>query len=196
MLDTVDASCPTTPACIGARGTSLGSSTAAFERARDHVGEFVGADPDRDVVVFTKNTTEAINKLARSLPLRRDAVVLTTMLEHHSNELPWRAPGPRRARPLPATARWTRTISIASLAATPGASPSSPSAAPPTSPASCQPIHRLAEKVHAAGGRILVDAAQLAAHRPIDMRPHDDPGHLDFVALSAHKMYAPFGTGR
>jgi selenocysteine lyase/cysteine desulfurase len=57
------------------------------------------------------------------------------------------------------------------------------------------PIHRLAEQVHAAGGRILVDAAQLAAHRPIDMRPHDDPGHLDFVAVSAHKMYAPFGSG-
>ena len=49
--------------------------------------------------------------------------------------------------------------------------------------------------MHAIGGRILVDAAQLAAHRPIDMRAHDDPGHLDFVALSAHKMYAPFGTG-
>src|SRR5918996_292270 len=58
-----------------------------------------------------------------------------------------------------------------------------------------QPVHRLAEKVHAVGGRILVDAAQLAAHRPIDMRAHDDPSHLDFVALSAHKMYAPFGTG-
>ena len=58
-----------------------------------------------------------------------------------------------------------------------------------------QPVHELAEKVHAVGGRILVDAAQLAPHRPIDMRPHDDPGHLDFVALSAHKMYAPYGTG-
>jgi selenocysteine lyase/cysteine desulfurase len=58
-----------------------------------------------------------------------------------------------------------------------------------------QPVHRLAAKVHAVGGQILVDAAQLAAHRPIDMRPHDDPGHLDFVALSAHKMYAPFGIG-
>jgi selenocysteine lyase/cysteine desulfurase len=49
--------------------------------------------------------------------------------------------------------------------------------------------------VHAVGGRILVDAAQLAPHRRIDMRPHDDPGHLDFVVMSAHKMYAPFGTG-
>ena len=58
-----------------------------------------------------------------------------------------------------------------------------------------QPVHDLAAKVHAVGGRILVDAAQLAAHRRIDMRPHDDPGHLDFVAVSAHKMYAPYGSG-
>ena len=58
-----------------------------------------------------------------------------------------------------------------------------------------QPIHRLARKAHAAGARILVDAAQLAAHRPIDVKPDDDPEHLDFVVLSAHKMYAPFGTG-
>jgi selenocysteine lyase/cysteine desulfurase len=57
------------------------------------------------------------------------------------------------------------------------------------------PIHRLAEKAHAVGAKILVDAAQLAPHRAIDMRPDDDPGHLDFVALSAHKMYAPYGTG-
>jgi cysteine desulfurase / selenocysteine lyase len=58
-----------------------------------------------------------------------------------------------------------------------------------------QLVHQLAEKVHVAGGRILVDAAQLAPHRAIDMRAHDDPGHLDFVVLSAHKMYAPYGTG-
>jgi selenocysteine lyase/cysteine desulfurase len=58
-----------------------------------------------------------------------------------------------------------------------------------------QPIHRLAQKAHAAGALILVDAAQLAPHRQVDMRPDDDPEHLDFVVLSAHKMYAPFGTG-
>jgi len=66
-------------------------STMAFELAREVVGAFVGADHHRDVVVFTKNTTEAINRLARSLPLADDAVVLTTVLEHHSNDLPWRS---------------------------------------------------------------------------------------------------------
>jgi selenocysteine lyase/cysteine desulfurase len=58
-----------------------------------------------------------------------------------------------------------------------------------------QPIHRLARKAHAVGARILVDAAQLAPHRRIDIKPDNDPEHIDFVALSAHKMYAPFGAG-
>ncbi|HEX4981957.1 MAG TPA: aminotransferase class V-fold PLP-dependent enzyme [Ilumatobacteraceae bacterium] len=75
------------------RGTGYKSrvSTIAFERARELVREFLGADPERDVVVFAKNTTEAINRLARALAVEDDSVVLTTMLEHHSNDLPWRA---------------------------------------------------------------------------------------------------------
>jgi selenocysteine lyase/cysteine desulfurase len=56
-------------------------------------------------------------------------------------------------------------------------------------------VHRLAEKAHAAGAQILVDCAQLAPHRAIDMGTLSEPGHLDYVAISAHKMYAPFGTG-
>ena len=58
-----------------------------------------------------------------------------------------------------------------------------------------KPVYRLAEKAPAAGAMILVDAAQLAPHRPVDMHPDDAPDHLDFVVLSAHKMYAPDGTG-
>jgi cysteine desulfurase / selenocysteine lyase len=179
------------------RGTGYMSrlSTAAYERARQQVAAFVGADPERDVVVFGKNTTEALNRLARSMRMPPGSVVLTTMLEHHSNDLPWRA----RARTVRVPAQPDGTLDedgldgllaehagrIALLAVS-GAS---------NVTGVVQPVHRLAEKVHAVGGRILVDAAQLAAHRPLDMRAHDDPGHLDFVALSAHKMYAPFGTG-
>jgi cysteine desulfurase/selenocysteine lyase len=179
------------------RGTGYMSrlSTAAYERAREHVLAFVGADPERDVVVFAKNTTEALNRLARSMRMPAGSVVLTTMLEHHSNDLPWRA----RTRTVRVPALPDGTLDEdaldgllaehagrVALLAVAGAS---------NVTGLVPPVHRLAEKVHAAGGRILVDAAQLAAHRPIDMRAHDDPGHLDFVALSAHKMYAPFGTG-
>jgi cysteine desulfurase/selenocysteine lyase len=56
-------------------------------------------------------------------------------------------------------------------------------------------VHRWARWAHEAGARIVVDAAQLVPHRPVDMRPADDPEHLDFLAFSGHKMYAPFGAG-
>ena len=159
------------------RGTGYKSrvSTIAFERARELVGEFLGADPERDVVVFAKNTTEAINRLARSLAADDDAVVLTTMLEHHSNDLPWRG----RFRTVHVGVRPDGALDVddldrrlaehagrVALLAVSGAS---------NVTGVVQPVHELAEKVHAAGGRIVVDAAQLAPHRRIDMRRHDDP---------------------
>src|SRR5205809_1786914 len=57
------------------------------------------------------------------------------------------------------------------------------------------PIHEVAELAHRYGARISVDAAQLAPHHRIDVRPADDPGHLDFLSFSGHKMYAPYGAG-
>lgn len=179
------------------RGTGYKSrvSTATYEGAREVLAAFVGADPERDVVLFVRHTTDAINLLARSLDLPPDAVVLTTELEHHSNDLPWRARGPVvhvGSRPdgtldddhldhlLTEHAGRVGLLAVTGASNVTGVMP---------------PVHDLAERVHAAGGRILVDAAQLAAHRPIEMGAHDDPRHLDFVALSGHKAYAPFGVG-
>ena len=121
------------------RGTGYKSrlSTAVFEQAREIVGQFVGADPDRDVVVFTKNTTEAINKVAHTLRLHPDAVVVTTGLEHHSNELPWRSRTHTERVAVGPTARSTSTTSIGSCGSTPVDAPCSPCRAPPTSRASC-----------------------------------------------------------
>jgi cysteine desulfurase/selenocysteine lyase len=74
------------------RGTGFKAraSTSLFEWARSTIAELVHADPDRNTVIFGKNATEAINKLAHRFPWRPDAVVLTTQLEHHSNDLPFR----------------------------------------------------------------------------------------------------------
>src|SRR5512143_1449922 len=74
------------------RGTGYKSrlSSWAFEEARNRVAGFVGVDPRESVVLFCKNATEAINKLARRFPFRAGDVVVTTVMEHHSNELPWR----------------------------------------------------------------------------------------------------------
>lgn len=170
-------------------------ASQAFDEARRTVAGFVGANEREHVVIFGKNTTEAINKLAQRLAFAPGDMVLVSMLEHHSNDLPWRArAGVRHIR---ATARGEldedhfdellrRHAGRVKLVAVTGGSNVS---------GSLPRVHHLAERAHAAGAQILVDAAQLAAHRPIAMRPLDDPAHLDYVALSGHKLYAPFGVG-
>ncbi len=179
------------------RGTGFKSrlSTAAYDQAHEIVGRFVGADLATNTVIFGKNTTEAINKLSFRLPCPTDSVIITTQLEHHSNDLPWRARHPvihvhatpeGRLDEDDFDRRLAQYAGRIALVAVTGASNVS---------GFIQPIHRLAAKAHAAGARILVDAAQLAPHRRMDMKADDDPEHLDFVVLSAHKMYAPFGTG-
>jgi cysteine desulfurase/selenocysteine lyase len=179
------------------RGTGFKSrlSTVAYDQAHEIIAEFVGANPKTNTVIFGKNTTEAVNKLSYRLPMNEDDIVVSTQLEHHSNDLPWRRRG--NVVHVHATpegrldeedferqlARYAGRIALVTVT---GASNVS---------GFIQPVHRLARKAHAAGARILVDAAQLAPHRKVDMRPDNDPEHLDFVTLSAHKMYAPFGTG-
>jgi cysteine desulfurase/selenocysteine lyase len=178
------------------RGSGFKSrvSTLAYDEAHDVVARFVGADTRTNTVIFGKNTTEAINKLACRYPLRPDSVVLSTEMEHHSNDLPWRRATVVRARVTEdgrldeddvdrLLSTYGERIALVTVS---GAS---------NVTGFVQPIHRLARKAHRVGASILVDAAQLAPHRRIDMKPDDDPDHIDFVALSAHKMYAPFGTG-
>ena len=180
------------------RGTGFKSqlSTHLYEEARHAVLKFVHADPTEHTCIFGKNTTEAINKLARRFPFtaQRD-IVLTSGMEHHSNDLPWRATAQTihvrltpdgRLDEADFDAQLEKYAGRVALVAITGAS---------NVTGYLNPIHRLAEKTHAAGAQILADCAQLAPHRQVDMRRMDDPTHLDYVSISAHKMYAPFGTG-
>jgi cysteine desulfurase/selenocysteine lyase len=179
------------------RGTGFKSrlATQAYDDAHRVVAEFVGANQRDHTVIFGKNTTEAINKLSYRLPLSHDDVVLVSLLEHHSNDLPWRAQA--HVEHIAANALGEideadldrllakhrgriKLVAITGASNVTGLLPD---------------VHRIAEKAHAIGAQILVDAAQLAPHRPIAMGALDDPAHLDYVTLSAHKMYAPFGTG-
>lgn len=180
------------------RGTGFKSqlSTHVYEEARCIVLNFVRANPDEHTCAFVKNTTEAINKLSRRFPFTSERdVVLTTGMEHHSNDLPWRAATKTVHIKLTPDGlldeadfelQLSRYASRLALVAITGASNVS---------GYITPIHRLAEQTHAAGGLIFVDCAQLAPHRQVNMRPLSDPEHLDFIAISAHKMYAPYGTG-
>jgi cysteine desulfurase/selenocysteine lyase len=180
------------------RGTGFKSqlSTHTYEQARSILMDFVGANSSDHTCIFGKNTTEAVNKLARRLPSNgKRKVILTTAMEHHSNDLPWRAASQVIHVKLTPDGRLdeqdfdqqlNRYADQIALVAVTGAS---------NVTGFLNPIHNLAEKSHAAGALFMVDCAQLAPHRKIDMRPLDDPAHFDFMTISAHKMYAPFGTG-
>lgn len=170
-------------------------STAIYEEAREIVARFVGANSNDHTVIFGKNTTEAINKLSYRLRLRRDDVVLISHLEHHSNDLPWRARATvKRIAVLPdgridqkdflqLLDRYSGRVRLVALSGASNVTGNIPN------------IHWFARQAHAANAHIFIDCAQLAAHRKIDMRKLDDPEHLDYIAFSAHKMYAPFGCG-
>lgn len=179
------------------RGTGFKSQIASwvYDEARRTVARFVNADLAVKTVIFTKNTTESINKLARLYPFRPDGVVLTSMMEHHSNDLPWR----RRAKTVHVGLKRDGSLDMDDLRRKLAEHRGKVDIVSITGASNVSgwinPIHEIARLAHEAGAKVVIDAAQLAPHRPIDMKSPDDPEHIDYLAFSAHKMYAPYGVG-
>ena len=167
------------------RGAGYASqvSTAAYTAARADVAGFVGARPD-DVVVFVRNTTDALNLLATAVP----GPVVHLDVEHHANLLPWQG-GDTRVVPARATLAETLAAVEAELAARPAALLSVTGASNVTG--ECLPIAELAAIAHRHGARIAVDGAQLVPHRRVDLAG----AGVDYLVFSGHKLYAPFGAG-
>ncbi|PPK67557.1 aminotransferase class V-fold PLP-dependent enzyme [Actinokineospora auranticolor] len=171
------------------RGAGFASqvSTKVYEQARDVLRRFVGARRT-DTVVFTRNTTDSLNLLARAVPKGTSVVLFDT--EHHAALLPWRGPNVRRVE-APATAAET----VPALEAALRRCPEGPRLVVLTGASNVTgelwPVAALAEVAHRYGARVVLDAAQLAPHRPVRI------GELgvDYVAVSGHKLYAPFGGG-
>ena len=161
-------------------------TTARYEQARETVRRFVGGRAD-DAVVFTRNTTDAINLAAHVLPDDGDVVVLD--IEHHANLLPWQRTG--RARIVAAQPTFAETVAAleAELSAKPAALLAITAASNVTG--EVLPIRTLTALAHRHGARILIDAAQLVAHRPVSLAGYG----IDYLVFSGHKVYAPFGAG-
>jgi selenocysteine lyase/cysteine desulfurase len=165
------------------RGAGYASQvcTAVVERGRDAVAAFVGARED-DVVVFTRNTTDALNLLAGCVP----GPVLRLDLEHHATLLAWRSGRVLAAAP---TADETLDRLAEALISEPFALVAVTGASNVTG--EVPPLRRIVELAHAVGARVVVDAAQLAPHRRVDLAATG----ADYLALSGHKLYAPYGAG-
>jgi selenocysteine lyase/cysteine desulfurase len=170
------------------RGAGFASqvSTALYESARVAVADFLGARSD-DVVVFTRNTTDALNLLASAVPTGRGDVIFLDA-EHHANLLPWRGL-PHRCVEVSHTLAGTVERLADALRERPAALVAVTGSSNVTG--EILPIARIAALAHAHGARIVVDAAQLAPHRRVDLDALD----IDYLALSGHKLYAPFGAG-
>jgi cysteine desulfurase/selenocysteine lyase len=180
------------------RGTGYKSQLCSnfYENSRNAVLNFVGADPSYYTAIYVKNTTEAINKLSyRLCKGMKKCVILSSNMEHHSNDLPWRhkyhidyieidKDGRLDLKDLEhKLEKYKGRVKLVTVC---GAS---------NVTGYINPINRAAELAHKYNAKILIDGAQLVPHCPVDMGALDSPGHIDFLVFSAHKMYAPFGIG-
>ncbi|MBP2473655.1 selenocysteine lyase/cysteine desulfurase [Crossiella equi] len=171
------------------RGAGFNSQvcTKVYEQAREVLRRFVGAHA-KDVVVFTRNSTDALNLLARSVP--RGTSVVTFDTDHHAALLPWRGPNVTRIA-TPETPR----LAVRALAEALRGCPEGARLVVLTGASNVTgelwPVEELAAVARRHGARVVLDAAQLAPHRPVDIQALD----VDYVVLSGHKLYAPFGSG-
>jgi cysteine desulfurase/selenocysteine lyase len=170
-------------------------ATFAFERARGKVAKFVGAASPKEIV-FTRNTTEAINLVARAWGDANVGVgdrILLSVMEHHSNLVPWQLLAQRTGAQLDflridgegrlalddldtlLTER-TKLVALTQQSNVLG---------------TINPVREIAGRAHDVGALVLVDAAQSVPHMPVDVRSLG----VDFLAFSGHKMCAPTGIG-
>jgi cysteine desulfurase/selenocysteine lyase len=170
-------------------------ATESFEAARTVTAEFVHAASPREIV-FTRNASEAINLVARSwgdANLREGDEVLLTLMEHHSNLVPWQLLAQRTGCVLrhvgitesgeldledfrSKLSDRTRLVSLVHISNALGC---------------CNPLDQVIPAAHAAGALVLVDACQSLAHKPIDVAGLD----VDFLVGSSHKLCGPTGMG-
>lgn len=175
-----------------------------IERARSICADAVGAPLDHYDLLFTANTTEAINLVADSVAGEPcddvEPVVVGSYLEHNSNELPWWRVGKHPLLRLPVDADGSVDLATLELvlrehnqARVHGARRIALIAVSGASNVLgvYPPLAEICRLAHQHGARVLVDGAQLVAHRPVTA----EVSGIDYLAFSGHKVYAPFGTG-
>ena len=177
------------------KGQKSEHSTAVFEEGRLAVLNFVGADPGKYTAFYVGNTTDGINKLASALIENPNDIVLLSRMEHHANDIPWR----KLCRTVYADVdemgrlvledverlliEYGGQIKFLSVTAASNVT------------GYLNDVHAIARIAHRHGAEIIVDGAQIVAHRPFSMTGADESENIDYFIFSAHKMYAPFGSG-
>jgi cysteine desulfurase / selenocysteine lyase len=172
-----------------------GEATEAYEAVRDKVANFIKSPYGGQSIVFTRNTTEAINLVAnawgRKFLNEGDEIVLT-ISEHHSNMIPWQLIAKEKGARL-------RYIDVddegrlrrEQFAELIGPKTKMVALAHASNVLGINPVQEIAQLAHLNGALVLVDAAQSVPHMPVDVAEID----CDFMAFSGHKMLGPTGAG-
>lgn len=172
-----------------------GRATQSYEASRDAIAKFINAK-HREEIIFTAGTTESINLVAQSwggTALKPGDEILITLLEHHSNIVPWQLLAQRTGASLVACnvtaageidmddfasklSERTRLVSVGHVSNALG---------------TINPVRDIIEAAHNKGAKVLIDGAQAVGHMSVDVQALD----ADFYAFSGHKMFGPTGIG-
>ena len=171
-------------------------ATEALEGARDKIARLVNA-PSSRTLIFTRNATESLNLVAYAWGLTNlgpGDVVVVTELEHHSNFVPWQYVARRTGadfRMIPLTESGELDLGSLDDIATDGELKVVATNLVSNALGTVNPVERLTAWAHEHGAIMVVDAAQAAPHRAIDVQALG----CDFLAFSAHKLCGPSGVG-
>ena len=167
-----------------------------YEEARQNILNFFNLGNSQEyTVIYVKNTTEGLNLLAETLVTGKYDKILTTRMEHHANDLPWRKRGVVEYIEVDDLGKINIDLIEEKLIKAKGSIKYITITGASNVTGYLNPINKIAMIAHKYGARIIVDAAQLVAHRKINMKGTGNNDNIDFLVFSAHKMYAPFGSG-
>lgn len=166
-----------------------------YEECRRYILKYFNAPKEIYTAIFVGNTTDGLNKLSNILINNKDDIVITTRMEHHSNDLPWRNKCDLKYVEVNEDGRINineieelierykekvKYITITGASNVTGY---------------INDIRKISGLIHKYGGKIIVDGAQLVPHKKIYMYKKDSLENIDFLVFSGHKIYAPFGSG-
>jgi len=152
-------------------------------------------DTEKYVVIYVNNTTEGINKLAKILIKEPNEIILTSRMEHHSNDLPWRNRGNVEYIEVDEKGRLKIEELEEKLKTNYGRVKYVSLTGASNVTGYINDIHFIAKLVHKYDAKLIVDGAQLVPHRRVDISGKSEDEQIDFLVFSSHKIYSPFGVG-
>jgi len=174
-------------------------SSVVYEEGRATILSFLGANNGDYTMFYVNNTTDGMNKLAGALTNgKNDVLIVSTRMEHHANDLPWRGRAHMVYAEIDVNGRLVvedferilqqqeyrdmeKYVTVTAASNVTGY---------------VNDVHAIARIAHMHDAKIIVDGAQIVAHRPFSLLGHPDlDENIDFFIFSAHKMYSPFGGG-